>query len=237
MFRLIFVYWVLLDGEKVAFYWNWEFHIISVMVVPISLKSCTQSHNSIQDLRTGVYLIKKCLFCGQADQKQLDVVISLFFFRDLPLSGPSYDKLATLRTICQLHRWWQTWTNHSTSPAVHGERMLRALPRPQSNSPWLWNKRQKRAISEKLKPQTSRRNGWINRFHFSRFRSQWPRFLQRRLWLYSSYRVRRRGFYSIPRRFHESNYNVPSDDQLPSCVHSSHGYSLHCGRINMVLGK
>lgn len=38
---------------------------------------------AIQDLRTGVYLIKKCLFCGQADQKQLDVVISLFFFQRL----------------------------------------------------------------------------------------------------------------------------------------------------------
>lgn len=74
--------------KKVAFYWNWELHIISVMVVPISLKSCTQSHNCNwrpKEKTQGVNLIKikKCLFHSQAVQKQLDVVISLFLFQRL----------------------------------------------------------------------------------------------------------------------------------------------------------
>ena len=64
---------------------------------------------------------------------------------------------------------------------------------------------------EKLQPQTSRRNGWIDRFHFSCLRSQRSRFIQRRLRIYSSYRVRRRGFYSTPRSLRNPNHNVSND--------------------------
>lgn len=72
-----------------------------------------------------------------------------FYFRDLSLYRTSYNKLATIRTVRQLHRRWATWTYHSTRLAVHGPNVLRTLRRTPSNNPRLQNKRQEQTIHAK----------------------------------------------------------------------------------------